>query len=198
MGRTIRTRLPGFTKETQAHEKDQAREKAKKVQEKQKLSYDSKANIRENDIQLGDLVLLKQKKTKSKPPNDPDPYKVIQKWKTQLQIQRGNKIIFRDAGKLKKFQVTPKIKYQHQLNNKAQEQMLEWEEDTEGVTASTGAQVPHPNPAPTAGGQHQAQQQQDPPAQLQFPLPNPAPAAQPRRPNRARRQPGWFGDFVLY
>ena len=62
MNRTIRTRLPGLTRQTHMKEKSQARETAEKVQMKQKESYDGRRNVKENDIKVGDQVLLGQKK----------------------------------------------------------------------------------------------------------------------------------------
>ena len=69
MGRQIRTRFPCQMKMTQDEDRDKAREKALKTQEDQKARYDSKRNVRPNDIKVGDLVFKAQKKTKEKPPS---------------------------------------------------------------------------------------------------------------------------------
>jgi len=58
---------------------------------------------------------------------------VIQKWNSQLKIQRGTQIKFRDAERVKKYQVKPKIDYNRQKNANWVEQELEWENDTHGV-----------------------------------------------------------------
>lgn len=57
-------------------------------------------------------MLKQQTKMKMNPPNNPNPYKVTDKWGTQLKLERGgSKTIYREAERVKKYDPNPKVDY---------------------------------------------------------------------------------------
>ena len=111
-GRKIRTRIPGRTRHTQEADRDKARKKARDTQMKQKQTYDAKRATRPNKIEVGDMVIKPQRKTKEDPPYDPRPYLVTEKHGSQITIQRGDSSYKRDCEKVKRYEPVPKIKYE--------------------------------------------------------------------------------------
>ena len=65
---------------------------------------DSKAYIKQSDIQLGDMVLVKRDKSyrTSQTPYEPTPYTVIGRKGTMITATRGNKIVTRNSSFFKR------------------------------------------------------------------------------------------------
>ena len=82
----VRNRLPSKLRHTQQADRDNARQKALQAQNKQKEYYDARRATRPNDIEVGDRVIMKQTKTKERPPHVPDPYRVMEKHGSQLRL----------------------------------------------------------------------------------------------------------------
>ena len=109
-GRNINTRLPKPKREenevivvallNDSH--------AKAVQKKHK---DAKAYVKHHQIKMDDHVLLKQQQTKSDPPYDPEPYKVVDIRGHQITATRGDKTLTRDAQKWKAINLREKPNY---------------------------------------------------------------------------------------
>ena len=110
-GRKQKTRLPHMPAHNPPSQEkiiEEAREREIKQKEKQKYYKDKKSNVRHHNLNVGDTVLLSQRKTKVTPPYDPEPFTVIELKGHQITARRGEKTITRDAQKWKKF--TPRIK----------------------------------------------------------------------------------------
>lgn len=105
---------------------------------------------------------LKQKKSKSKPLSDPEPYEMIQMWNSQLKIQRGNQIKYGDAESVKKYQVKPKIDCNQQNNANWAEQELEWENDMGSSDTKIETSPVEANTSLQQAQQPSHQQQQNP------------------------------------
>ena len=101
--RKYKTRIPLYKTpcRDQLEEVAQARLKDKKNKEKQKRAKDSKQYVREHSFQLGDSVLLAQRKTKMNPPYDPVPYTITQIQGHHITATRTGRTLTRDAQKWK-------------------------------------------------------------------------------------------------
>ena len=118
-GRKIRTRLPNPLREdnpvvTEAMLNDS---KAKAVQKKYK---DGKAYVKPHDIMINDHVLLRQQQTKSKPPYNPEPYKVIEINGHQITAEKEGSILTRDAQKWKTINLREKPDYARENKDNSQ------------------------------------------------------------------------------
>ena len=109
-GRKYNNRLPDINTETRP-DIEEARKKEISQKAKQKLYKDSKAYVKEHVINVGDTVLLKQKKSKCNPPYDPDPYTVTETKGHQITAMRDQKFKTRDAQRWKKVNIVPKMDY---------------------------------------------------------------------------------------
>ena len=76
-----------------------------------KENRDKGRYIKENNISVGDRVLLKRKSTKQDSVYDPQPYKVVEKYGTQIVAERGDERKVRDAQRWKKVEVTERRRY---------------------------------------------------------------------------------------
>ena len=114
-GRNVRNRLPCKLRHTQQTHRDNARQNALQVQNKQKEYYDARRATRPNDIEVGDRVIMKQTRTKERPPQDPEPYRLVEKHGSQLRLERNGRFKNRDTDKVKKFEPIPKVYYKKQI-----------------------------------------------------------------------------------
>ena len=64
-----------------------------------------------HNIEVGDTVLLRQKKIKSQPQYDPKPYSVTEVTGTQITATQGSKVRIRDAQKFKKIHKSKQSNY---------------------------------------------------------------------------------------
>ena len=101
MGRRLKTKIPArlAASDTQAHQ--EAKEKDKVTRLKRKEVYDKKNRTQEQEIKPGDMVLVKQQKTSTKPPFDPKPYQVKEVKGTQITVIRGKQQKVRSKEKVK-------------------------------------------------------------------------------------------------
>ena len=101
MGRRLKTKIPArlAASDTQAHQ--EAKEKDKVTRSKRKEVYDKKHRTQEQEIKPGDMVLVKQQKTTTKPPFDPKPYQVKEVKGTQITVIRGKQQKVRSKEKVK-------------------------------------------------------------------------------------------------
>ena len=118
-GRKYNNRLPDIkTENRQDIEEARSRETSQKA--KQKVYKDSKPYVREHTINVGDTVLLKQKKSKRNPPYDPDPYTVIEIRGHQITAVRDQTLKTRDSQRWKKVTITPNVDYQQMRQRRYQ------------------------------------------------------------------------------
>ena len=99
--RQIRTRLPVMMKPTTDTVDVEAKKRDKMAREKRKLRFDKAKHAKEQEIEEGDRVLIKQQKTSTKPPYDPKPYTVVEVKGTQVTARRGEKERKRNKVKVK-------------------------------------------------------------------------------------------------
>ena len=82
----------------------EAREQDNLAKAKMKREKDSHRNVKENNIQQGDLVLLRRKSTKHESRYDPEPYLAVQVQGSHIVGERGRYQKTRDAQRLKRFE----------------------------------------------------------------------------------------------
>ena len=82
--------------------------RAKAVQKKYK---DAKSYVKPHNITINDQVLLRQQQTKSNPPYNPDPYKVVEINGHQITAERDGNTLTRDAQKWKTINLREKPDY---------------------------------------------------------------------------------------
>ena len=96
-------RIPN--QEGEKHKK--AKERDTKEKEKQKTYTDKHRKAKEKKVVKGDLVMIKQDKTTTRPPWDPDCYEVEKVTGTKVEARRGNTVKTRNVRKFKKVDRRP-------------------------------------------------------------------------------------------
>ena len=99
--REYRTRLLEYRKHEECEIVREAQEEDRRQKARQKIYKDNKCYVKPHTFTIGDTVLLSQKKTKMKPPYDPDPYTVTDVRGHQITAERGGKFFTRNAQKWK-------------------------------------------------------------------------------------------------
>ena len=105
LNRKIRIKVPGIIKEPQAKEHKEAKEKHKEERRKQKEYADRHRRAKKKRVLVGDEVLLKQTKTTTKPPWNPQPLKVVKVKGTQVTARHGQ---FERTRNIEKFKILRK------------------------------------------------------------------------------------------
>ena len=180
MERKIKTKLSTIIAPPTSARNQQAQEKDIQSKAKHKTYADRHRRAKHRHFQVGDKVLVKQRKTTVKPPFDPDYYIVTEVRSTKITGERRGKIKTRNAEKWKLYKERPAhLSITHQPKEGGQEEMesdsdFEFELRPEQVTLDRGEQN---LPDLGEGG-------------AQLPMDNPAvpgqAAAQPRQPCRER------------
>ena len=130
--RKMRLKLPSLIKKQEGQMQVEARVKHNKERQKQKDYADKHRRARLKPILVGDEVLVKQEKTTTKPPWDPNPYKVTEVKGTKITATRGHKERTRNVDKVKVLIKRPKyLKTRERSKVMAQEESEEedWLED---------------------------------------------------------------------
>ena len=109
--REYRTRLLEYRKHEECEIVREAQEEDRRQKARQKIYKDNKCYVKPHTFTIGDTVLLSQKKTKMKPPYDPDPYTVTDVRGHQITAERGGKFFTRDAQKWKHYKATEQPDY---------------------------------------------------------------------------------------
>ena len=91
MNRTVRTKVPALIVPSTAVNHQEAQLNDTKARQKQKVYADKHRRAKQQDVKVGDKVLLWQKKTTTKQPYDPDPYVVTKVIGTQITGERRGK-----------------------------------------------------------------------------------------------------------
>ena len=104
--RKIRTKLPKVVNISDKSKDDMVRQTDELAKAKMKLNADRSRQAKKSTIQIGDMVLLRQKKmTKLTTKFDPHPFKVIQIKGTMITVMRNEKYITRNASLFKPVKV---------------------------------------------------------------------------------------------
>ena len=98
-GRKIHTKVPILHSTRQNKLYRMLRKLDKESKEKAQTLFNRRKHTQPTSIQIGDLVLLRQKKTGTKPPFDPKPFTVIGKKGSMITARRGTLIRTRDVSK---------------------------------------------------------------------------------------------------
>ena len=93
MLRRTKTKIPSLRKVAEAEIHKEAKQKDGETRAARKQVFDKKHRVREQIIQTGDQVLIKQQKTTVTPPSDLTPYNVTDR--------RGDKVMVRNMAKVK-------------------------------------------------------------------------------------------------
>ena len=107
MNRRIRTRIPQLIKNPIDSKLQEARLKDQETRADRKNKLDLRKTAKNKEISVGDKVLVSQRKSTTKPPYDPKPFKVIEIKGTQVTAERGNKKRVRNLGKVKVLRPRP-------------------------------------------------------------------------------------------
>ena len=68
-----------FRKDRKRHEEERA---------KQKSYHDAKKRVKDKEMKPGDLIMIQQRKTTTKPPWDPSPYTITEVKGSQVKAER--------------------------------------------------------------------------------------------------------------
>ena len=107
MGRVVRTRVPRLLKTPNIKALREAKQQDKDTRLVRKEKYDKRKTAKKTKIQIGDQVLVSQRKTTTKPPYDPKPFQVKEVRGTQIIAERGDKRRVRNQGKVKLLKQRP-------------------------------------------------------------------------------------------
>jgi hypothetical protein len=134
MGRVIRTKLPSLYQIPDTVEHQQAKEKDLLAKLKQKKYADKHRRAKEQVVEIGDKVLLKQEKTTIKPPFDPEPFKVTEVRGTKVEAERvkDGKRRVRNVSKWKILKQRPAYLQPSRGSRKKEIEEEEEESDDEG------------------------------------------------------------------
>ena len=106
-GRKLKTKLPQLPQfaETTKQKKMRDCHDARKL--RQKKYFDKGHRAAQKDINTGDTVLVRQKKSTIKPPFDPKPYKVVKVDGKRVTSERDDKVCVRDKNHIKVIPTRP-------------------------------------------------------------------------------------------
>ena len=90
-GMQIQTKLLRMMPKAQGKVAEEARKTHEEERRKQKTCRDAKRGAKEKKVEIGDQVMLPQRKTTVRPPWDADPWTVTEVKGSQLRVQRGEK-----------------------------------------------------------------------------------------------------------
>ena len=180
MRRQIKTRLPIMMKATTDKVDKEAKVVDREAREKRKTRFDKAKHVREQEVVVGNKVLLKQQKSSIKPPFDPEPYTVTEVKGTQVTGRGGGKERKWNKVKMKVGKGRPV-----HLQLRASMGMEDEEEDTDSeldiqlapAQAEQGQEPVQAEEAPEEGEREQQQREE----------------AGPRRSGRSRKPPARFG-----
>jgi hypothetical protein len=106
-GRPIKTKLPTHGGHTSSLD-EPVRKADEAAKQKMKLYADKRRGAKPNDIEPGDVVLVKQDKTnKLTSPFEGKPYLVTQRKGSMISAKRGDKVITRNSSLFRKIQLEP-------------------------------------------------------------------------------------------
>ena len=194
-GRKIRTKMPEFEGDEEEEKSGTTDQQARDQDAEHKKRVAETANKRaaESDIAEGDKVLrilLKRRQDKLSAMYDPDPYNVISKKGDLVVIERGENLLKRNVGHVKRFiGQRPQASQLPQLGIQPVEQPLVQQPVLEPATLP----VPGLEEIPTGGPV--AEPAMEPSPQPAVTL-VPEQTGEPRRSTRKRTEPRWLKDYV--
>ena len=182
--RKLKTEVPVLAKKRPASmsvdDKIQLAEKKDyRVKVHMKELADDRNKAKENELVIGDKVLVRQPKgDKLSTPYRPEPYEVIQKHGSMVTAKRGQKTITRNSSHMKKIP-----EYCGSLSPNSQDEFVQAKDVTPGQLTQETC-IPLENNAPVS-------------AESEVPgTPKSTESVSPRRSTRQCRTPGLFKDFV--
>ena len=107
MDRTIRTKLPVIIRDPSSKKHKEAQSKMEEGKNKQKKYADQHRRAKTKEHKVGDQVLIKQQKTTTKPPFNPDPFTITDVKGSQITAERRSKVRIRNAAKWKPIKIRP-------------------------------------------------------------------------------------------
>ena len=107
MNRIIKTKVPAWISTAQGKTHKEARNKEKEQKQRQKTYADKHRRAKERKVEVGDQLLIRQKKTTTSPPFNPSPYSVEEVKGTKITARRGKEIKTRNIEKWKVLKTRP-------------------------------------------------------------------------------------------
>ena len=107
MNRRIRTKLPQVPNYKETAENSKARDRHDKERMKQKQRFDKRRRAKPKIIEIGDKVLVKQEKSTTKPPYNPEPLTVTMVKGNRVTATNGVITRVRDKNQLKRLPERP-------------------------------------------------------------------------------------------
>jgi hypothetical protein len=132
MLRRTKTKIPSIRRTIEPVIHKEAKQKDAETRVARKEIFDKKHKVKEQIIQPGDQVLIKQQKTTIKPPFDPTPYDVTEVKGSQVTARRGAKVRIRNMAKVKLLRKRPEHLVLDQY--KFEKQLTEQDEEEEDYT----------------------------------------------------------------
>ena len=176
MNRKLRLKVPSFIPGPDSADHREAKMMNREAKLKQKSYADKHRRARERKVEVGDSVLIRQKKTTTKPPWNPDPFKVIEVKGTQIMGKRGEERKTRNVEKFKVLKERPE-----ELRIKKREKEEEDSGDEFDLLPRGRRQQVEAEEQEQLEGQQQMEEGR-------------AEVIQPRISSRQRRQPDRYGD----
>ena len=193
-GRKIRTKMPEFEGDEEEERSGTTDQQARDQDAEQKKRVAETANKRavESDIAEGDKVLLlKRKQNKLSAVYDPDPYSVISKKGDLVDIERGEALLKRNVGHVKRLiGQSPQACQAQQLGIQPVAQPLVQQPVLKPAT------LPVPEPDEIATQRPVTEPAMEPSSQPAVTR-VPEQTSEPRRSTRKRIEPSWLKDYVI-
>merc|ERR1712002_1245747 len=101
------TKLPRALREEQSTDERKLRERHDREKEKQKKNFDKRNRTKEKQLEVGDEIMLQQKKTTLRSPFDPDTYKVKEVKGSSVVAERRGRKLTRAKNLIKKVKQRP-------------------------------------------------------------------------------------------
>ena len=106
-GRRLRTKLPFLNLKPEDESIKEIRKRHDDKKLEQKRNFDRRRKAKVKDIKVGDSILVRQEKSTTKPPFDPNPYIVEEVVGNKVSARRDNQVRVRDKNYIKKVKVRP-------------------------------------------------------------------------------------------
>ena len=160
MNRGIKTKIPSIIKTPTFPQHQKAQEQDAISKAKQKAYADKHRRAKDKKFEVGDTVLLHQKKTTTKPPFNPDPYTVTEVRDTKITAERRGEYVTRNVDKWKILKDRPR----YLRTTTQQNQQMEDEDSDSDFECDLPKRTPDP-PPPQA--RQEAPQEAEPQPELQ-------------------------------
>ena len=99
--RKIRTKLPSFDISKETKDRSRIRQQHNDKKMRQKRYFDKRRKATDKPVKVGDQIMIKQEKSTTKPPFNPDPFKVTSVVGNRITAANRDKRVVRDKNQVK-------------------------------------------------------------------------------------------------